>query len=199
MPPEGAPHGQGNKGIYSIIGTLSSTARDGGVLTVVRSHVFDLAGHDLLAIMTARALAGRLSTSGPFGIHIAQCLAISLAIPNRRGVMENGGSHLKVSANSPEDLKATMAALPLAAARIQSYQTMRLGLYILAAIFAITSAVIIIFAPNGREIATGIVTVALCVLAAGCAGYGTFGLKTPVASLEAKQTTHDYPSSPQSK
>jgi hypothetical protein len=103
----------------------------------------------------------------------------------RHDAMDNGGTHLKVSASSPEDLQATLAALPLAAARIQSFQTMRLGLYILAAIFALASTTIIIFAPPGREVATGIVTVALCILAAGCAGYGTFGLKTPIAEIVA--------------
>ena len=94
--------------------------------------------------------------------------------------MENGGSGLYVTANNKHDLEAVKAGL-------QAVKAMRLGLYALAAVFAVCATVVILFAPEGREITSGIVTIALCLLAAGSAGYGTLGLTTPIALLEARR------------
>ena len=68
-------------------------------------------------------------------------------------------------------------------AQIRATVVMRLGLYSLAGIFLITAALLIVFAPIGRETATSFVAAALVALAMGSAGYGAFSFRAGNVSL----------------
>jgi len=70
-------------------------------------------------------------------------------------------------------------------AQIQSQTKLKFGLYALASVFVITSALLAVFAPENREVASSIVAGALFVVAVGCAGFGTFAFKTPLVSAQA--------------
>lgn len=70
---------------------------------------------------------------------------------------------------------------------------LRLGLYALAAIFVVVSAILVVFAPAGRQVETTLVAIALLAVAAGAAGFGTFAIKTPVAAVEAgAEALHEF-------
>jgi len=64
-------------------------------------------------------------------------------------------------------------------AQIQSQTKIQRGLYALASLFVIVAAFLVVFAPQGRERASEIIGVALIVVSAGCAGFGTFAIKLP--------------------
>lgn len=61
---------------------------------------------------------------------------------------------------------------------IRSQTVLKLGLYVLAAVFLVVAALLVVFAPEGREGVTGIIAFALIVVAAGSAGFGTFYFRT---------------------
>ncbi len=86
------------------------------------------------------------------------------------------------SASGEEAVKAQAEVL---IAYMRGRLILKLGFYILAAIFVIVAALLVVFAPNGRETATSIVAAALFALAVGSAGFGTFSIKTPLVSAEA--------------
>jgi membrane protein implicated in regulation of membrane protease activity len=92
---------------------------------------------------------------------------------------ETGG--IVASASGPEAVKAQAEIL---AAHMRQRLILRLGLYLLAALFVITAALLAVFAPDGRETITAIISFALCALAAGAAGFGAFAIKTPLGSAE---------------
>ena len=71
---------------------------------------------------------------------------------------------------------------------IQSQTTLRLGLYALAALFMIVAAFLVVFTPNDRQVVSSIIAAALFAVAAGCAGFGTFAIKTPFGSVQAGET-----------
>jgi len=77
------------------------------------------------------------------------------------------------------------AALEVIRTQIESQTKLRLGLYVLAAFLTVTAAPLAVFAPADRQLLAAIVAVALVVIAAGCAGYGTFAIKTPLVSASA--------------
>jgi hypothetical protein len=93
-----------------------------------------------------------------------------------------------VVATGAEAIRASAAVLN---AHIQSQTKLKFGLYALASLFLIVAAFLVVFAPEGREGVSSIVAVALFVVAAGCAGFGTFAVKTPLVSAEAG--TDKYP------
>src|SRR5271157_5477620 len=80
-------------------------------------------------------------------------------------------------------------------------------LLVRAALFVIVAALLVLFAPYGRETASSIVAVALFVIAVACAGFSTFAITTPVLSahgetdvsrvanddLDQKSETPSYP------
>jgi protein-S-isoprenylcysteine O-methyltransferase Ste14 len=68
---------------------------------------------------------------------------------------------------------------------IRSQTRLKFGLYALAALFVVVAAFLVVFAPDGRQTISSIVAVALVVLAVGCAGFGTFAIKTAAVSVEA--------------
>lgn len=82
--------------------------------------------------------------------------------------------------------QAVNAQAQVLIAHMRARLFMRLGLYGLAALFVLTAAALIVFAPDGRETGTTIVAMALFALAAGAAGFGTFAIKTPLLTAEAR-------------
>jgi hypothetical protein len=91
----------------------------------------------------------------------------------------NGG--VRVNARGPGAIHAIANVLNI---QIASQTTRICALYIIAAIFAISAALLIIFAPAGRETAVIIVTVALVVIAAACAGFGIVAITLPGLSAQ---------------
>jgi hypothetical protein len=100
----------------------------------------------------------------------------------------------RVATNGAE---AVRAGAGLINQHIRSQTQLRFGLYALASLFVIVAALLVVFAPDGREAVSSIVAVALFVVAVGCAGFGTFAIKTPVVSAEAgidvQRPANDHP------
>jgi hypothetical protein len=64
-------------------------------------------------------------------------------------------------------------------------QTIRAcALYVLAAVFAVIASLLVAFSPDGRETAFNIIAVALVVIAAASAGFGTFAINMPGISAQ---------------
>ena len=80
---------------------------------------------------------------------------------------------------------AVQAQTEIVIAHIRARTLIKFGLYGLAALFVIVAALLIVFAPEGRETATTIVAIGLFALAAGSAGFGAFAIKTPLVSAQA--------------
>ena len=95
---------------------------------------------------------------------------------------EDHKGNILASAEGEEGVKAQTQVL---VAHIRSRVIIKLGLYLLAAVFVIVASVLVVFAPAGRETATDIVAFALFALAAGSAGFSTFAIRTPAGSAEA--------------
>ena len=81
--------------------------------------------------------------------------------------------------------EAVRAGADVLNAQIKSQTKLKFGLYGLAALFLIVAAVLVVFAPEGREAVSSIVAVALFVVAVGCAGFGAFAIRTPLVTAEA--------------
>ena len=81
--------------------------------------------------------------------------------------------------------EAVRAGAGVITQHIKSQTRLKFGLYLLASLFVIVAAFLVVFAPDGRETVSSIIAVALFVVAVGCAGFGTFAIKTPVVSAEA--------------
>jgi hypothetical protein len=96
----------------------------------------------------------------------------------------NGG--ILATARGIEAVHAGAAVLD---AYIRSQAKLKFGLYCVAALFMIIAATLVVFAPDGREIISSILAVALFVVAVGCAGFSTFALKTPVLSALGETAT----------
>jgi hypothetical protein len=92
----------------------------------------------------------------------------------------NGG--IRTIVTGSEGVKAGAAVLD---AHIRSQVKLKFGLYILGALFVVVAALLVVFAPDGRETVSSIIAIAMFVLAVGCAGFGTFAIKTPVISAQA--------------
>jgi hypothetical protein len=82
---------------------------------------------------------------------------------------------------------AIRAQADILLAHMRSRLIIRLSLYGLASLFVIVAALLVVFAPSGRETATAIVAFALFAVAIGAAGFGTFAIKTPLGSAEGGQ------------
>ncbi len=89
---------------------------------------------------------------------------------------------ISTRASGREAVAATSQVLQL---HIRSQMVLRLGLYVLATVFVVVAALLVVFGPSGRETETKIVGLSLFVLAVGCAGFGTFAIKTPLISASA--------------
>jgi hypothetical protein len=72
-------------------------------------------------------------------------------------------------------------------AHIRAKTIEKLGLYLLAALLMIAAALMVVFAPNGREATSGIIAFALVLVAGGAAGYGKFSVKVPGISADANK------------
>jgi predicted RND superfamily exporter protein len=83
---------------------------------------------------------------------------------------------IRVVARGAEAIRAGASVLN---AQIQSQTKLKFGLYALASLCLIVAALLVVFAPDGRETISSIVAVALFVVAVGCAGFGAFAIKTP--------------------
>jgi len=70
-------------------------------------------------------------------------------------------------------------------AAMQAKMQLRMRLYAMACLLLLVCAVLIVFAPQGRETAVIIVSLALLLVAGGCAGIATFKLKAPGVDFEA--------------
>src|SRR5690349_7178883 len=81
--------------------------------------------------------------------------------------------------------KAVAAYERVLSAAMAHNTTLRICLYAMACVMLVVCAVLIVFAPSGRETAVTIVALALFLVAAGCAGFATFKLKAPGVDLEA--------------
>jgi len=88
---------------------------------------------------------------------------------------------------------AVKAQAEVLLAHMRGRLIIRLSLYGLAGLFMIVAALLVVFAPNGRETTTAIVAAALFAVAIGAAGFGTFAIKTPLVSAEAGQTPKPPP------
>ena len=87
-----------------------------------------------------------------------------------------------VTASGAEAIRASAGVINQ---HIRSQMRLKFGLYVLASLFVIVAALLVVFAPDGRETVSSIIAVALFVVAVGCAGFGTFAIKTPVVTAEA--------------
>jgi hypothetical protein len=85
--------------------------------------------------------------------------------------------------------KAVAAYERVLAAAMKHNTTLRICLYAMACLMLVVSAVLIVFAPAGRETAVIIVSLALFLVAAGCAGFATFKLKAPGIELQAAEAS----------
>jgi hypothetical protein len=88
--------------------------------------------------------------------------------------------------------EAVKAGASVLSAYIHSQTVLKVGLYLLAGFFLVGAAVLVVFAPAGREGVTTIIAIALFAVAVGCAGFSTFGIKAPGFSANAT----DGPDSP---
>lgn len=86
---------------------------------------------------------------------------------------------------------AVNAGANLIAQQIRSQFRLKLGLYVLATIFLVSAAALVVFAPDGRQTLSAIIAVALVALALGCAGFGTFRIKSPLISLDASTSSDE--------
>jgi hypothetical protein len=68
---------------------------------------------------------------------------------------------------------------------IQRQAKLKFCLSFLAALFVIVAPRLVVFAPDGREAVSSIIAVALFIVTVGCAGFGTFAIKTPLVSATA--------------
>jgi len=75
-------------------------------------------------------------------------------------------------------------------AHIASQTRIRIALYVLAGVFVITSALLVVFAPPGRENLTLAIGAALVLLAAGIAGFGTVRFSVRKGELQAGPGKH---------
>jgi hypothetical protein len=71
------------------------------------------------------------------------------------------------------------------AAHIARQTRIRISLYILAAVFVVVSALLVVFVPEGRENLTFAIGAALVVLAAGIAGFSTIRFSVRKGELQA--------------
>jgi hypothetical protein len=94
-----------------------------------------------------------------------------------------------ISALGASGAEAVRAGASVLNAQIQSQTKLKFGLYALASVFLIVAALLVVFAPDGRQTISSIVAVALFVVAVGCAGFGAFAIKTPFVAAEAGMDT----------
>lgn len=92
------------------------------------------------------------------------------------------GSNIETSASGKTALQSQEK---IVVAHFRNVLIMRLGLYALAAILVIIAALLVVFAPSGRETLTGVIAFALFALSVGAAGFGTFSIKTPLGNVSA--------------
>jgi hypothetical protein len=71
------------------------------------------------------------------------------------------------------------------AAHIASQTRIRISLYVLAGVFVVVSALLVVFAPQGRENLTFCIGAALVLLAAGIAGFSTVRFSVRRGELQA--------------
>jgi hypothetical protein len=81
--------------------------------------------------------------------------------------------------------RTSLAHAEVVSQYIKSQTWIKFGLYGLAAFFVCIASLLVVFAPEGRETAAGIVACALFVLAVGAAGFSSFAFKTPFMSAQA--------------
>jgi hypothetical protein len=97
----------------------------------------------------------------------------------------NGG--IGVTASGAEAVHAGAAVLN---AYIRSQAKFKFGLYVLASVFMIVAATLVVFAPDGRETISAILASGLFVLAVGSAGFGTFAIKRSLLTAQAGRDPH---------
>jgi len=106
-----------------------------------------------------------------------------------------GGSPLKLRSdpNSKHDARAASdiytAHMKYAEVQARYTTVQRLGLFGLAAFFITVSAMLVVFAPDGRETATHIIAASLFALSVGVAGFGYFRFKVPLVDISAGSPT----------
>lgn len=86
------------------------------------------------------------------------------------------------NAEGDEAVEAQAAVLQ---AHIHSQTVLKLGLYALAGFFVIVAAVLVVFAPAGREGVTTIIAFSLFAVALGSAGFSAFAIKAPFVAAQA--------------
>ncbi|MCO6052322.1 hypothetical protein NGM99_21260 [Mesorhizobium sp. RP14(2022)] len=95
------------------------------------------------------------------------------------------GIHIRATGIGEQDQFVVEAHSKLVAEHIKSQTRMRLGLYTLAALFMIVAALLVVFAPDGRQASTIVVAGALIIVSAGVAGFAALKLKAPAVELTA--------------
>ena len=68
---------------------------------------------------------------------------------------------------------------------IENQTKIRIALYIVSCVFILVAAGLVVFAPDGREVLTAIISLALFAIAVGIAGFSFFKVKTPLIQAEA--------------
>ncbi|WP_158810287.1 hypothetical protein [Beijerinckia sp. L45] len=101
-------------------------------------------------------------------------------------IWDPSGNLLNVTANTPEGV---LKVAEVAQAYIRSRVVMKLGLFALSALFLIVAALLVVFAPPGRETAATVISTSLLVVAIGSAGFTAFRFKIPFVSAEAQTFT----------
>ena len=94
----------------------------------------------------------------------------------------DGDGKFRISSSGKE---AVQAQAQILLADIKSKTMQKLGLYVLAAVFLVGAALLVVFAPDGRQVVSSIIAFGLVAVAAGSAGYARFSVKVPGASIDA--------------
>lgn len=92
--------------------------------------------------------------------------------------VEGGGIRIVTDPTSPHDRDVAIAVH-------NGLVRMRIALLCLAAFLAVVAALVVVFAPAGRETGANIIALALFVVAAGIAGFTFFKLKVPLVEVQA--------------
>ena len=99
-------------------------------------------------------------------------------------------------------VKDNQYLLKIYEAYISSRTKTKIALYIMSSIFLAASCLLVVFAPDGREITTNIIAISLFALALGIAGFSFFRLKIPLIAVEAGNEAprnRSHPKSPSEK
>jgi len=89
---------------------------------------------------------------------------------------------IRATASGIEAVHAGAAVLDT---HIRSQAKLKFGLYALASFFVVVAAALVVFSPDGREMISSIVAIALLAIAVGCAGFSAFAIKVPLLSAKA--------------